>query len=161
MTNPSRRSRRSGPRLRNRSLPRLRIGGSGKSQPQHHDCEDLEDHTVSKDLHHRHHGPTKTRRRSYSLPKRLTTRKPESDGKEVVIDVREESLNSSASTEVEVSLRRQKRVSFGDTVKEEKIESPFDNKELSFDETKVWYQVRHQIAYCTIRFPVCLKYFPF
>lgn len=132
MTNPSRRSRRSGPRLRNRSLPRLRIGGSGKSQPQHHDCEDVEDHTVSKDL--RHHGPTKTRRRSFSLPKRLITRKAESS------DAREESLNSSASAEVEVSLRQQKRVSFGDTVKEEKFESPFDNQELPFDETQLWYQ---------------------
>lgn len=152
MTNPSRRQRRSSsgvPRLRNRSLPRLRIGGKNNNsnntctqsnQPQHQYCE--EDETIAKDLHRRlREGPTKARRRSYSLPKRLiTTRRPES--KEVVIDVREESLNESSSTEVEVSLRRRQRVAFGDAaIVEENHESPLDNQEdLDFDATQVWYQ---------------------
>jgi len=128
MTNPSRRQRHQAvvPRLRRRSLPRLRIGG----RPLHSDLDD-NDATVAKDLHE---NPKKARRRSYSLPRRLRRLPKDVDGREEMMS----SNGTSQSTDVDV--RQKKKVSFGDAVWEEKFDTPFDNRALSFDVTQVWYQ---------------------
>jgi len=124
MINPSRRQRNqvAVPRLRRRSLPRLRIGGK---LPQDHEFHDS-NATVAKDLHD---APKRVRRRSYSLPRRLV--RPKS------FDALEESIISDETTLETTSRRRQ--VSFGDTIAEEKLEFPFDDQ--AFDATQVWYQV--------------------
>lgn len=123
MINPSRRQRNqvAVPRLRRRSLPRLRIGGK---LPQDHEFHDS-NATVAKDLHD---APKRVRRRSYSLPRRLV--RPKS------FDALEESIISDETTMETTSRRRQ--VSFGDTIAEEKLEFPFDDQ--AFDATQVWYQ---------------------
>eukprot|EP00526_Cylindrotheca_closterium_P029951 CAMPEP_0113605520 /NCGR_PEP_ID=MMETSP0017_2-20120614/2371_1 /TAXON_ID=2856 /ORGANISM="Cylindrotheca closterium" /LENGTH=290 /DNA_ID=CAMNT_0000514015 /DNA_START=86 /DNA_END=958 /DNA_ORIENTATION=+ /assembly_acc=CAM_ASM_000147 len=146
MISPHRRQRQNVgvPRLRRRSLPRLRVGGKQQNQPQHHDCED-QDATVAKDL--RHEGSAKTnrvRRRSYSMPKRLLRARQninidEMDG----IHEKKISLHESPSGEVEVTTtQREPKVSFGDALVDKTFESPFDsNKELDeYDFTQLWYQ---------------------
>lgn len=125
------------PRLRRRSLPRLRMG-KHQQQPQHHECEDR-DATVAKDL--RHEGDkTRERRRSYSMPRRLLKARGEPDE---IVDVREESISSShesSTVEAEATSQRQPKVSFGDTMVTKAFESPFDSEELQYDATRVWYQ---------------------
>lgn len=152
MTNPSRRSR--GPRLRNRSLPRLRLSRSPQPRqhappPQHEEelmiiSEELLFETVEA------RGPTKMRRRSYSLPKRLVVAKLSRDDA-ALLESKDNILNDSSSSEVEVSLKQhnqKNKVSFGDAIVEEKFESPFGNQEdLEFDPTQVWYNVSSSVHY--------------
>ncbi|CAJ1949488.1 unnamed protein product [Cylindrotheca closterium] len=149
MTNPNRRQRSRMPRLRRRSLPRLRMGNQHPQpqQPQHHDCEDHEE-TVAKDLHldNPAKSPTKNRvkRRSYSLPRRLIRAKQQ-DAEDV--DIRQESnetINTwleSSSDSVEVMIAREPKVSFGDNLVEKTFESLYDSQEeFEYDPTQLWYQ---------------------
>ena len=148
MTNPSRRSR--GPRLRNRSLPRLRLSRSPQPRqhaqpPQHVGLEEEFEEFETVEVR----GPTKMRRRSYSLPKRLVVAKLSRE--DTALESKDNILNDSSSSEVEVSLKQhnqKNKVSFGDAIVEEKFESPFGNQEdLEFDPTQVWYNVSSSVHY--------------
>lgn len=142
MTNPNvnvrQRKQLSVPRLRNRSLPRLRMGNH---QPQPDSRGEDHEEPIAKELHVEKPSKSRSprvRRRSYSLPRRLLLARSDesSDARQESIDTLLES-NSTVDAE-EAPSRQAQKVSF----LKELVDKEFEFEELDYDATQFWYQVR-------------------